>query len=118
MPNHQAGKISFASVFLFGINSMVGSGIFLLPGVLFQDAGNWSLALILLAALAVLAMAYCYAEMAHHFSGNGAGWYYTYKEFADFGALRLGCLPGCRVPRRLLLRSRHFYAGCDHGCRD
>ena len=50
MPNHQAGKISFASVFLFGINSMVGSGIFLLPGVLFQDAGNWSLALILLAA--------------------------------------------------------------------
>lgn len=103
---------------MFGINSMVGSGIFLLPGVLFQDAGNWSLALILLAALAVLAMAYCYAEMAHHFSGNGAGWYYTYKEFADFGALRLGCLPGCRVPRRLLLRSRHFYAGCDHGCRD
>ena len=63
---------------------MVGSGIFLLPGVLFQDAGNWSLALILLAALAVLAMAYCYAEMAHHFSGNGAGWYYTYKEFGRF----------------------------------
>lgn len=90
MPNHQAGKISFASVFLFGINSMVGSGIFLLPGVLFQDAGNWSLALILLAALAVLAMAYCYAEMAHHFSGNGAGWYYTYKEFGRFWGFEIG----------------------------
>ena len=90
MPNHQAGKISFASVFLFGINSMVGSGIFLLPGVLFQDAGNWSLTLILLAALAVLAMAYCYAEMAHHFSGNGAGWYYTYKEFGRFWGFEIG----------------------------
>ncbi len=90
MPNHQAGKISFASVFLFGINSMVGSGIFLLPGVLFQDAGNWSLALILLAALSVLAMAYCYAEMAHHFSGNGAGWYYTYKEFGRFWGFEIG----------------------------
>lgn len=88
MSNHKAGKISFASVFLFGINSMVGSGIFLLPGVLFQEAGNWSLILILLAALAVLAMTYCYAEMAHHFSGNGAGWYYTYKEFGRFW----GCL--------------------------
>ena len=40
MSNHKAGKISYASVFLFGINSMVGSGIFLLPGVLFQEAGN------------------------------------------------------------------------------
>lgn len=90
MPNHQAGKISFASVFLFGINSMVGSGIFLLPGVLFQDAGNWSLALILLAALSVLAIAYCYAEMAHHFSGNGAGWYYTYKEFGRFWGFEIG----------------------------
>lgn len=69
---------------------MVGSGIFLLPGVLFQDAGNWSLALILLAALAVLAMAYCYAEMAHHFSGNGAGWYYTYKEFGRFWGFEIG----------------------------
>lgn len=76
--------------FCFGINSMVGSGIFLLPGVLFQDAGNWSLALILLAALAVLAMAYCYAEMAHHFSGNGAGWYYTYKEFGRFWGFEIG----------------------------
>lgn len=90
MSNHKAGKISFASVFLFGINSMVGSGIFLLPGVLFQEAGNWSLILILLAALAVLAMTYCYAEMAHHFSGNGAGWYYTYKEFGRFWGFEIG----------------------------
>ncbi|WP_263850292.1 APC family permease [Limosilactobacillus mucosae] len=72
------------------MNSMVGSGIFLLPGVLFQDAGNWSLALILLAALSVLATAYCYAEMAHHFSGNGAGWYYTYKEFGRFWGFEIG----------------------------
>lgn len=90
MSNHKAGKISYASVFLFGINSMVGSGIFLLPGVLFQEAGNWSLILILLAALAVLAMTYCYAEMAHHFSGNGAGWYYTYKEFGRFWGFEIG----------------------------
>lgn len=115
MPNHQAGKISFASVFLFGINSMVGSGIFLLPGVLFQDAGNWSLALILLAALAVLAMAYCWRIT---FLGMARAGITPTKSLADFGALRSGCLPGCRAPRRLLPRSRHFYAGCDHGCRD
>ena len=118
MPNHQAGKISFASVFLFGINSMVGSGIFLLPGVLFQDAGNWSLALILLAALAVLAMAYCYARWRITFRGMARAGIIPTKSLADFGALRSGCLPGCRAPRRLLPRSRLFYAGCDHGCQD
>ena len=40
MSNHKAGKISFASVFLFGINSMVGSGIFLFAWRTVSEAGN------------------------------------------------------------------------------
>ena len=35
-------------------------------------------------------MTYCYAEMVHHFSGNGAGWYYTYKEFGRFWGFEIG----------------------------
>ncbi|WP_263850012.1 hypothetical protein [Secundilactobacillus paracollinoides] len=38
----QTRKMGFASVFLLGINSIIGSGIFLLPGELYKAVGRFS----------------------------------------------------------------------------
>ena len=35
--------LSPAAIFLLGVNSIIGSGIFLLSGKIYEDAGIWSL---------------------------------------------------------------------------
>ncbi|MCL2681799.1 MAG: amino acid permease, partial [Streptococcaceae bacterium] len=52
------------AVFLLGINSIIGSGIFLLSGKIYKDSGVWSLLAILLAGLSILVIAYSYANMS------------------------------------------------------
>nr|WP_288531647.1 hypothetical protein [uncultured Secundilactobacillus sp.] len=63
--------LSFNSVLLLGINGIIGSGIFLLPGTLFKFAGWMSLIAIGLAGLATLMIAMNYAVMASKIDEDG-----------------------------------------------
>ena len=56
------GKMGFWTIVLFGINSIIGSGIFLLPNNAMSIIGPASLGVLLFDMLLVLAMTFCFAE--------------------------------------------------------
>ncbi|MEG0170074.1 APC family permease [Anaerorhabdus sp.] len=86
----EAKKIGFASIFLLGINGIIGSGIFLLPGKVYKDIGVASLIVILIASIMVFLIALCYAELSSKFSENGAAWRYVYEAFGKFFGFEVG----------------------------
>lgn len=83
-------KIGFTSIFLLGINGIIGSGIFLLPGKLYQDMAVSSLLVILFTSFMVLMIALCYAELASRYTEDGAAWLYVYKAFGKFSGFEVG----------------------------
>ena len=54
-------KMGFWTIVLFGINSIIGSGIFLLPNQAVSIIGPASLGVLLFDMLLVLAMTFCFA---------------------------------------------------------
>lgn len=85
-------KMGFGSIFLLGVNGIIGSGIFLLPNKMFHLASSYSILLIFLAGLAALFQAACFANLSSGFSGNGAAWLYTYNAFGKFPGFEVGFL--------------------------
>ena len=86
----QAKKIKFFSIFLLGINGIIGSGIFLLPGRMYADTDSASLIIILVAATMVLLIALVYAELASRITEDGGSWRYCYKAFGKFTGFEIG----------------------------
>ncbi|MDR0899871.1 MAG: APC family permease [Lactobacillaceae bacterium] len=72
------------TLFLMGVNSIIGSGIFVLSGKLFIDAGSFSLVLIILAGLISTIIAFSYAQLAKIFPEGGGTWVYANKTFGNF----------------------------------
>ncbi|WP_297571622.1 APC family permease [uncultured Deefgea sp.] len=83
-------KIGLVSIFLLGINGIIGSGIFLLPNQVYAKIGVASIAIVLIASFLVLLIALCYAELASKFSENGAAWIYSYRAFGRFVGFEVG----------------------------
>ncbi|MTV83202.1 amino acid permease [Lactobacillus sp. CRM56-3] len=82
--------LSFSSVLLLGINGIIGSGIFLLPGSLFQQAGAMSLAAVALAGLATTLIALNYAVMASKIDEDGGAWIYANRAFGSLVGFQIG----------------------------
>ncbi|WP_297404704.1 APC family permease [uncultured Cetobacterium sp.] len=83
-------KLGFLSIYLLGINSIIGSGIFLLPGNIYNEVGVSSLFVIVLASILVLFLALCYAEASSKFSENGSAWLYSKAAFGDYFGFQVG----------------------------
>lgn len=83
-------KLGFMSVFFLGINGIVGSAIFLMPGKVYAKAGNISIGLVFISAVMVLSLALCYADLASRFTQNGAAWLYSYTAFGRFMGFEVG----------------------------
>ncbi len=83
-------KLSKASIFFLGVDGIIGSGIFLLPGSLYKNAGTLTLLLIVMGAVAVLLFGFCYAEMAARTTGNGGAWLYAYNSIGEFAGFQVG----------------------------
>ena len=66
------GRLGFWSIVLLGINAVIGSGIFLLPGKAMALVGPGSLFVYLFMTVVVMAIALCFAECAGRFSRDGA----------------------------------------------
>lgn len=83
-------KLSTLSIFFLGVDGIIGSGIFLLPGTLFQGVGIYSLLLIFAAACSALLFGLCYAFMASRTTGSGGAWLYSYNTFGRFAGFEVG----------------------------
>ena len=83
-------KISSFSAFLFGVDGMVGSAIFLLPGSLYAKAGNSLIGILFVSGVSALLLALCYAALSSETKQNGAAWLYAYKEFGRFAGFEVG----------------------------
>ena len=84
--------IGFGSMVLLGINSIIGSGIFLLPGAVTGIAGNWSIAVYLFISFLILAIAWCFAQCAALYDRNGGAYIYAKEAFGDFIGFEIGLM--------------------------
>ncbi|GFO77990.1 APC family permease [Lactococcus lactis] len=82
--------LSPAAIFLLGVNSIIGSGIFLLSGKIYEDAGIWSLLAILCAGLSIFVIAFAYANMSKIYSKNGGAFVYAKETFGRFPGFIVG----------------------------
>lgn len=83
-------KLGFWSIVLLGINSIIGSGIFLLPNRAYKLVGVQSLSVILFDAILVLSIALCFAEAGGMFKKNGGPYVYAKEAFGEFVGFEVG----------------------------
>jgi basic amino acid/polyamine antiporter, APA family len=72
------------------LNSVVGSGVYLLPAAAAALLGPASLLAVPLAGLAVLLLALCFAEAGSHFDETGGAYVYTREAFGEFAGFQVG----------------------------
>jgi basic amino acid/polyamine antiporter, APA family len=72
------------------LNNVIGSGVYLLPAAAAALLGPASLWAMLLAGLAVMLLALCFAEAGSHFDEPGGGYVYTREAFGPFVGFQVG----------------------------
>ncbi len=73
-----------------GVNQVIGSAVFALPGVLAASIGGWSPWLVAAVAFASLLIALSFAEVSSRFEGTGGSYLYTRAAFGRFPAFEVG----------------------------
>lgn len=77
---------------LLGINGVIGSGIFLLPGSAYKLFGAYSILVYLLDTLIVLSFALCMAEVSGMFDKTGGDYVYAREAFGEFVGFEVGIM--------------------------
>ncbi len=72
------------------VNDVVGSGVYLLPAAAAAMLGPASLAAVLLAGIAVLAIVLCFAEASSHFDAPGSAYLYARHAFGALVGFEVG----------------------------
>ena len=86
-----AVKLTFVSIFLLGINGIIGSGTFLMPQEIYKNAGFLlGMGVILFAGISTTLIAFAYADMSGKFSEGGGAWLYAYTAFGKFTGFQVG----------------------------
>jgi len=88
----EKAKFSFSGATLYGINAVIGSGIFLLPKKIYSGLGPASLAVMFGVAILVMLLSACLAETAGYFDKNGGAMQYSKAAFGDFVGFNVGIL--------------------------
>ena len=83
------GRWSLAALIL---NSIIGTGVFILPGTIGGMLGWRSMIAWALAALVIAAMVFCFAEVASRFTGAGGAYLYAEAAFGRFAGIQIGWL--------------------------
>lgn len=84
------GKLGLLSICLLGVNAIVGTGIFLLPGKAAKLVGVSSIGIILFDAVLVILIALCFAEAGGLFKKNGGPYVYAKEAFGEFVGFEVG----------------------------
>ncbi len=92
MKQEDKRQIGFWSMILLGINGIIGSGIFLLPGKVMSLVGIWSLVVYFFITLLVLSIAWCFAQCSALFSRNGGAYVYAKEAFGEFIGFEIGVM--------------------------
>ena len=71
-------------------NAMIGAGIFGLPGKLDAALGTFAPWMLLLAGVAVMGIALCYADLATRFDSSGGPQLYATSAFGEFTGFQAG----------------------------
>ena len=77
-------KLGFWSIVLLGINSIIGSGIFGLPGEAYKMIGPASIVVLVFCMVLAISIALCFAEAGSWFDENGGPYLYAKEAFGDF----------------------------------
>ncbi len=85
-------KLGFFDILCLGINGIVGSGIFLLPGRLLGGLGPLSIVQFILCGLLLIIVALCYAEAASRIDRNGGPYNYARLAFGSRCGFAMGWL--------------------------
>ncbi|MQS74863.1 amino acid permease [Lactobacillus halodurans] len=83
-------KMGFWTVLLFGINGIIGSGIFLLPNEGMKLFGPASLLVLGFDALLILTIGLCFAEDSSLFEETGGPYIYAKAAFGNFVGYEVG----------------------------
>jgi len=87
-----AKRLRTFDVLCIGVNAIVGSGIFLMPGMLAREAGVYSIAALAVCGFLLLFVATCYAELGGMYSRNGAAYVYAQEAFGRWVGFAVGWL--------------------------
>ncbi|VTS13059.1 APC family permease [Streptococcus pseudoporcinus] len=88
----EEAKFSLSGATLYGINAVIGSGIFLLPRAIYKGLGPASIAVMFGTAILTIMLAVCFAEVAGYFGKNGGAFQYSKRAFGDFIGFNVGFL--------------------------
>lgn len=83
-------KMGFWTILLFGINGIIGSGIFLLPNEGMKLFGPGSLLVLAFDAVLILTIGLCFAEDASLFDETGGPYVYAKAAFGNFVGYEVG----------------------------
>lgn len=83
------GKWDFTAI---AINTIIGAGIFGLPGKVYAQIGSYSLIAFVLCAVIVGLIVLCYAEVASRFSATGGSYLYAREAFGPAVGFEVGWL--------------------------
>ena len=72
------------------INDVIGSGIYLMPALVFMHLGRFSLISVVLSGLAVALLVSCYAQAASYFERPGGSYLYAREAFGPFAGFQVG----------------------------
>jgi amino acid transporter len=76
-------SLSLLDVVALGLNGVIGTGIFFLPGLAAGLMGPASIATMGFAALLAFLIALCFAEVGSHFTGTGGAYLYALEVHGD-----------------------------------
>lgn len=88
--NKSTQKMGFISLILFGINAIIGSGIFLLPSTGMRLFGPASILVLLFDGCLAFFIAMCFAECASYFKETGGAYVYAREAFGRFVGYEVG----------------------------
>jgi APA family basic amino acid/polyamine antiporter len=83
-------KLSVFDTFCLGINAIIGSGIFIFPGLLAKEAGPASILAFALCGLLLVFVALCYAELGSMFRQSGGPYVYAKEAFGPWVGFGVG----------------------------
>lgn len=85
-------KWTLGTIVLYGINMVVGSGIFLLPGNAYKIMGPGSILAYIAVLVLVMSIAFCFSECGSMFEKSGGPYLYAQKAFGNFVGYEVGMM--------------------------
>lgn len=86
----KSAKLGFWSIVLLGINAIIGSGIFGLPGDAYTKVGPSSILVLGFCMILAVSIALCFAEAGSWFDTDGGPYLYAKEAFGEFVGFEVG----------------------------